>query len=327
MNKTGSIDTSRLIVTDQASKQLPIQYELKGKSEIQNLLVQVSVPAKSTSKLTLKSGTPQKILPKTYCRYVPERYDDFAWENDKIAFRIYGKALESTTFNAYGIDVWAKRTSNMIINKWYKSGDYHTDYGDGLDFYGVGFSLGAGGCTPFFNDSIYFSKNYISHKVLDNGPLRSTFVLTFAPWKVGDKMVLAQKTIQLDAGSNLNKITAHYTFDGLDSLEVVVGINKKGGADSKYFDEQNNIMGYWLPRDSLSGTIGVGVLLTEKVGKMQFYKKHLLSKVTVKPNIALSYYAGACWDKAGVFTNKLSWFNYLNEYKLKLEQPLSITLN
>ena len=28
--------------------------------------------------------------------YVPERKDDFAWENDKIAFRAYGKALRKT---------------------------------------------------------------------------------------------------------------------------------------------------------------------------------------------------------------------------------------
>lgn len=26
------------------------------------------------------------------CRFVPERMDDFAFENDKVAFRIYGPA-------------------------------------------------------------------------------------------------------------------------------------------------------------------------------------------------------------------------------------------
>src|SRR5471030_2052234 len=30
---------------------------------------------------------------KTFARYVPERYDDFAWENDKLAHRTYGPAL------------------------------------------------------------------------------------------------------------------------------------------------------------------------------------------------------------------------------------------
>lgn len=327
VNQEGNIDTSKLVITDKTSNQLPIQFETKGKNTIQNLLVQVTIPANTTIKLFIKSGNRKKEVRKTYCRYVPERYDDFAWENDKIAFRMYGEALESTSFNAYGIDVWAKRTSNMIIDKWYKSGEYHTDFGEGLDFYGVGFSLGAGSCTPFIKDSIYYSKNYKTYKVLDNGPLRSTFILKYAPWEVGDKMVSAEKTIQLDAGSNLNKISAKFTFEGVDSLSVVVGINKKIGADIKYLDEQDNIMGYWLPRDSINGTIGVGVLMNAKTQEMLFFKKHLLSKVSVKTNQPLCYYAGACWDKAGVFTNEQIWFNYLIENRLKLKHPLKITFN
>jgi hypothetical protein len=31
---------------------------------------------------------------KTYARFVTELKDDFAWENDKIAFSTFGKALE-----------------------------------------------------------------------------------------------------------------------------------------------------------------------------------------------------------------------------------------
>ena len=33
---------------------------------------------------------PQKPVAKTFARYVPERIDDFAWENDKTALRAYG---------------------------------------------------------------------------------------------------------------------------------------------------------------------------------------------------------------------------------------------
>jgi hypothetical protein len=93
---------------------------------------------------------PSDFAPKTYARFVPERYDDFAWENDRIAFRVYGKALEKVPDEmAHGQDVWAKRTSEMVINKWYKSCDYHVDHGQGLDFYDVGFSLGSGSSDPY----------------------------------------------------------------------------------------------------------------------------------------------------------------------------------
>ena len=30
-----------------------------------------------------------------FARYIPERFDDFAWENDRIAHRIYGPGLDS----------------------------------------------------------------------------------------------------------------------------------------------------------------------------------------------------------------------------------------
>src|SRR5687767_4261811 len=54
----------------------------------------------------------------TYCRAVPERADDFAWENDLAAFRVYGPALRSKPENS-GIDCWLKRVEYPIIDKWY----------------------------------------------------------------------------------------------------------------------------------------------------------------------------------------------------------------
>ena len=94
--------------------------EYCGKSTIQNLLFQISVESNATLVLHIKKGKPIKISAKTYCRYVPEREDDFAWENDKIAFRAYGKALEKTNGNAYGMDVWVKSTDRLVINERYK---------------------------------------------------------------------------------------------------------------------------------------------------------------------------------------------------------------
>jgi hypothetical protein len=54
---------------------------------------------------------------KTFGRFVPERMDDFAWENDRVAFRTYGKTLEKELVSS-GIDVWAKRVDYPIIDQW-----------------------------------------------------------------------------------------------------------------------------------------------------------------------------------------------------------------
>jgi len=45
---------------------------------------------------------------RTFCRFVPERADDFAWENDQIAFRAYGPAARNKPENS-GFDCWLKR--------------------------------------------------------------------------------------------------------------------------------------------------------------------------------------------------------------------------
>ena len=129
----------------------------RGQAIVQNLLLQVSLSANGSAKLLIVPGKPAASVKKTYGRYVPERFDDFAWENDKVAFRMYGKSLEGRKDNAFGTDVWVKKTSKLVINDWYKTGDYHHDHGDGMDYYNVGLTLGAGDIAPFVKDSVIFS--------------------------------------------------------------------------------------------------------------------------------------------------------------------------
>ena len=49
----------------------------------------------------------------------PERKDDFAWENDRGAYRVYGPALEATGERSFGIDVWTKNTPDPVVNDRY----------------------------------------------------------------------------------------------------------------------------------------------------------------------------------------------------------------
>lgn len=100
----------------------------------------------------------------TFAKYIPERLDDFAWENDRIAFRVYGEALETAKGNALissGVDVWGKRVSHPIVEKLYKSKNYHKDQGEGLDFYKVGTSRGCGGLSFVKDGKYYNSKNLL----------------------------------------------------------------------------------------------------------------------------------------------------------------------
>ncbi|MFH6959256.1 DUF4861 family protein [Flavobacterium aquidurense] len=321
------IDTANFVVVNpNTKKQIPFQLEHKGKAAIQNLLVQVDIKAKSSIILSIQKGKPEVFAAKTYARYVPERLDDFAWENDKIAFRAYGKALEKTEGDAYGYDVWVKRTNKLVLNDRYKRNDYHIDHGDGLDYYHVGYTLGAGNMAPYVNDTIRYSGNYHHWKVLDNGPLRSTFQLFYDSWNAGSIKVTAVKTISLDAGSQLNRIETVYTFNDTKPMPVVVGIIRREKAGVIGLNEQQGIMSYWEPTFEKDGTTAVGTILSTPAEKMWVNKEQLLTRTSVRNNEPIVYYSGAAWDKAGQITNSKQWQDYLDHFNQEIQNPLIVSV-
>ena len=328
LSRYPKIDTANFkIVNPRTKKELPWQLEFKGGKNIQNLLIQIDIAAIGILKLEVQKGKPTRIVPKTYGRYVPERKDDFGWENDKIAFRMYGKALEeSPSEMAYGMDVWVKRTDRLILNERYKRGNYHTDIGDGLDYYQVGSTLGAGDIAPFVNDSIYYPKNYRRWSVLDNGPLRTTFVLEYDEWDVKGTRIKATKKISLDAGSQLSRVEAQFSGIQNSSLPVVIGIAKRKEPGSLLLNEQDGLMAYWEPRHGEDGTIGVGSVILSPVSGIKVTEKQLLAMTNTGTEGLVVYYTGAAWDKANEITSSKAWFEYIQSFKARLLNPLKISI-
>jgi hypothetical protein len=131
---------------------------------------------------------------KAFARYVPERLDDFAWENDKIAHRVYGPALSAPAETpgakevlvTSGVDVWCKRVSYPIVDRWYNKGHdhYHTDEGEGMDTYSVGTARGCGGTGVWDGSRLHVGRNYRTWRILANVALDHAWFAT-DPWPVG----------------------------------------------------------------------------------------------------------------------------------------------
>ena len=118
----GKVKPDHVVVQDSDGKPIvaqPIFFngQKKGADE---LVFQADFLPDQTREFTIKPGLPEPYDPKVYGRWVPERDDDFAWENDRIAYRIYGPLLEKVEPGSSGVDVWPKRTRNLIVNKWYQ---------------------------------------------------------------------------------------------------------------------------------------------------------------------------------------------------------------
>ena len=198
------------------------------------------------------------------------------------------------------------------------------DHGEGLDYYHVGFSLGAGAAAPYVHDSIYYSRNYRRYKVLDNGPLRASFQLEYDAWNVDGMNVSCNKIISLDAGSQLNRIELKYSFTGKKILPLAVGIVKRNEKGTIWLDERKGVMGYWEPEHEKDGILGVGAILPDGIHGMLVKEGHLLSLVDVAAGRTIIYYAGAAWNKAGLITDAGEWIDYLESFRRELERPVEI---
>lgn len=323
-----------VVVNAQTGEEVPSQIIYNGNTLSQSVIFQSGTAAGSSSFFLLKKQQPQTYSSKTFGRLVPERMDDFAWENDKIAFRMYGPALEKSGEISNGIDVWAKRTDKLVVNNWYKDNDYHKDHGEGLDFYGVGKTLGAGGTAPFINNKLYPSNNFTTYKVIENGPLRTVFELNYAGWNAAGTQVKETKTITLDAGSFLNKIEVKYNF-ATANLPIAAGIAILPGNGQTWNETGNyGLLAYQQPSQP-AGTITSGVVIPQAstageiaIAEEDHYKHsgHYLLKTTVNKNKLFTYYQGANWDKEGTFKSFNEWKQYLKNKLVQLSSPLKVKI-
>ncbi|RPH29575.1 DUF4861 domain-containing protein, partial [bacterium] len=200
--------------------------------------------------------------------YFARPREDYAWENDRIAFRMYGPALAAEVKN--GIDVWTKRVRGLIVRKWYeedakegKGNYYHTDRGEGADFFAVGKTLGAGGSGIWYKDSLCQPGVFSSYKTLCNGPIRTSFELTYTTWNVGGERFTERKRISLDAGWSLNKVEV--LFAGIqrgDSFLVACGLVKRKNATVR-LSESGSLVALWGPTndDPVNVSLGTGIIL------------------------------------------------------------------
>jgi len=265
----------------------------------------------------------------TYGRFVPERYGDFAWENDRIAFRMYSKALEWETVSP-GIDVWVKKVRTPMIEHLYKDikekKSYHTDHGEGLDCYKVGPTLGCGGLGILAEDKLILSRNFVDWKQLANGPIRIIFELTYDAWDAGGVTVSEVKRISLDRGSNLNRIESRMTCKGARPLALAAGIVTRGGQDTKTLKSDEKWISYWFAPDEINGMTGCGIVFTPDTA-VQFKEQndHLLGIVAQSCGKPFVYYTGACWDKGLDFKTVEDWQAYLSAFAARLANPIHVT--
>lgn len=305
------------------------------------LLFQHSFAAgeKSASFTVEKIDTVAPPFPvQAYARYVQERLDDFAWENDKVAHRTYGPALAAPApagvikevLVTSGLDLWFKRVPYPVVDRWYNKGHdhYHKDEGEGMDMYNVGKSRGAGGTGVWDGSRLYTSINYAHWKVLANGPVRAVFELHYNAWDAAGTPVSEIKRFTVDAGHYLDRIDSTFNYPGDGTLTVAVGLNKtptdKGQQPRIATRREGAVLLQWIEQAS-NGAFGTAVVLPGAAGFAQDELNELVL-ATVKSGQPLRYYAGGAWSRAGEITTQAQWEQLAASTAARAANPVRVTI-
>lgn len=296
-------------------------------------IIRLLDPAKRRTDLATFKGVtlPEHFLPNTprvFARFVPERSDDFAWENDLAAFRTYGPALRPERENS-GIDCWLKRVPYPIIDKWYLEDrlklpygkiakSYHEDHGEGYDHYEVGDSRGCGGISVWADGELHNSDTFIAQRILENTPQRVAFELDYAS-ELHGKILRETKHITLIMGQRLFQCDSSFTLDGQPAkLDVAIGLGPQVKGTVPVFSPKTGIMSLWETLDNLG--LGTGIAIDPaRVVKMQTHTDaagltQALCLARTDQNGGIRWFSGYGWAGQGEITTAEKWNAYLQKF-------------
>ena len=327
-------DIRRIHVLDPRSGQDLVTQAVdnNGDGTYDELLFQTNMDPDETRTFQLSVGQRRILKPqdfKAYGRFVREREDDFAWENDRIAHRMYGKALETwpqEPLTSSAIDVWVKSVPRLVINDWYMVDDYHRDHGEGGDFYPAGDSRGCGGNGIWAGEKLYPSRNFVNSQVLANGPIRLIFELTYAAWDAAGVRVKEVKRVTLDAGQNFNRFESHYTMENGADLQEAIGIRKGSDAAISSSRESGSLRS-WETLPDGHGQLGCA-MISDPSHLVRFAEdaKNFLAISKIPADGIVTYYAGFGWSKDGFATIE-GWDRYVSDYERRLRAPVDVKLS
>ena len=340
-----TVDSLRVL--EAAGLDVPFQVTHDGK-----LLIEASVRRQGTARFKVTKGSPRTFPMVCHGKLHPERKDDFAWENDRGAYRVYGPALERTGERSFGIDVWTKNTPELVVDdrfyiedivmmpkvdslrrvdrhrgdSLYRINSYHHDHGRGLDPYKVGATLGCGAPALMMGDSIVMPYCFESYEILDEGPLRFSVRLTQSVRTVNGDKVKEHRVITLDKGSNFNQMTVSY--EGLSKpLAFCSGvvIQKE---DPEPVVLASDYVAYTDPTDQPNvhhAPLYVAALFPNGPVETKRLDHHAVGIVRHYQGEPYTYYFGSAWSKYDVRTAE-EWKSRIEWFLRSVANPLKVTM-
>lgn len=283
----------------------------------------------------------QVTTDKVYGRYVPERKDDFAWENEYAAFRLYGAALKPEN-PSNGVDLWSKCSPALAVDTMYarelnEQRPYHINYDGNLDCYKVGHTAGCGGLVAVLDGQSYVGGPYDRYEIVTRTPNTLVFRLEYDSFTIGDVQYKETITITAKAGELFNRAEVVlegeaqdgirlaggiYLHDSIDNLTRCGQCGMIAYAEDALSDKQAAQMNYDYNGSTTQGRSYIAVVVpgaeTQDIidGCALSMKPYTVGETFV-------YYFGACWsnwsDGKRSFPTDDSWFQAVREQAANIQ--------
>lgn len=289
-----------------------------------------------------------EVQQRVYGRYVPERKDDFAWENEYAAFRLYGPALAPEN-PSNGIDLWLKNSPALVIDTMYgrelrDNRPYHINYDGNLDCYKVAHTAGCGGIVilaangqePTAN-GLSIGGPYSSWEILEQTADKFVFRLIYDSVPVAGQILQQTLTITAETGTPWNKAEVVLTAGSANCSPLTANLYMGGGiflhdtVDNVFRCEECGMVAY--AEDALSdkaaarmnfdynGSTSQGrayiAVRTPGATFQQIIDGTLVSLRPYSLGDTLTYYFAACWSEWSngslSFPADDDWFNMVKQ--------------
>lgn len=270
-----------------------------------------------------------------YGRYVPERKDDFAWENEFAAYRMYGPELAKIENPSNGVDIFMKNTPNFVIDTFFyyyvnEERPYHVQHGYGFDGYKVAHTPGMGGLAVVVDSTVYVGGHYDTWEILEQTPDLLRFRLHYDSLNVAGDILQEDIIITCTSGKVLNKAEVVLAGTTDKSLQAGPGlwlhdsIGTLSGNNEQVIYTETALSDPGAVRLNLKwygytylGNTHEAVYMPGAVCSQQ-YDNHVMA--VTKPYAigdTLTYYFGGCWsgwtDSERSFPSHDSWQNYVQQ--------------
>lgn len=230
----------------------------------------------------------------------------------------YSRPLEAAEPpSGSGIDSWGKNVPWPFADRQLRSGDQHGYHGEGLDFYNVGTTRGAGGLGIWYDNKLWTSRNAVRHRILASGGQVADFVVDYAPWPVDvNRKVWETRRFTLPLGTHFTRLVSTISSDVPGPLLVGIGIGKRTtgtGSGELTVDRARGLLSWWGPVDGDHGRMAIALRVDPAmIADIRADADNQLVLLRVTPGKPFVYYSASAWDKGdGDFHTRQQWDTYV----------------